>query len=151
MLNPVQPASLETQADRAVLKLRAALIEVRTKLINSVRGTLKSFGLRLGASSGNAFASQAGLRLPGELRETLGPLLVVIQHVTDEIRRYDKRILELGEKKYPVGPWRHGRSLAFAALNRSVETDWFHALESGRAAQIRWTLEEGTREVPMRP
>ena len=87
MLNPVQPASLETQADRAVLKAREALVEVRTKLINSVRGTLKSFGLRLEASSGHAFASKAGPRLPGDLRETLAPVLEVIQHVSDEIRR----------------------------------------------------------------
>ncbi len=101
MLNPVQPASLETQADRTVLKAREALVETRTKLINSVRGTLKSFGVRLGASSGHAFATKAGPRLPAELRETLGPLLLVIQHATDEIRRYDKRIVELGEKKYP--------------------------------------------------
>ena len=27
--------------------------------------------------------------------------MVVIQHVSDEIRRYDKRILPLAEKKYP--------------------------------------------------
>ena len=67
MLNPVQPASLETQADRAVLKAREALVEVRTKLINSVRGTRKSFGVRLPASSGAAFAGQAGPRLPAEL------------------------------------------------------------------------------------
>ena len=39
MLNPIQPASLETQSDRTVLKAREALVEVRTKLINSVRGT----------------------------------------------------------------------------------------------------------------
>ena len=101
MLNPVQPPSLETQSDRTVLKAREALVEVRTKLINSVRGTLKSFGVRLPASSGAALASKAGPRLPHELRETLGPLLLVIQPATDEIRRYDKRILQLGEKKYP--------------------------------------------------
>ena len=84
-----------------MLKAREALVEVRTKLINSVRGTLKSFGMRLPASSGAAFASKAGPRLPDELRGTLGPLLLVIQHATDEIRRYDKRILRLAEKKYP--------------------------------------------------
>ena len=72
MLNSVKPASLETQSDRTVLKAREALVEVRTKLINSVRGTLKSFGVRLPASSGAAFASKAGPRLPDELRETLG-------------------------------------------------------------------------------
>ena len=51
ILNPVEPCSVETQNDRAVLKAREALVEVRTKLINSVRGTLKSFGLRLPAAS----------------------------------------------------------------------------------------------------
>ena len=101
MLNPVKPRSLETQSDRTVLKAREVLVEVRTKLINSVRGTLKSFGVRLPAASGAAFASKAGPWLPNELRETLAPLLLVIQHATDEIRRYDKRILQLAEKKYP--------------------------------------------------
>ena len=101
MLNPIQPASLETQSDRTVLKAREALVPVRTKLINSVRGTLKSFGVRLPASSGAAFASKAGPRLPAELRETIAPLLLVIQPAADEIRRYDKRILQLAEKKYP--------------------------------------------------
>jgi len=101
MLNAVEPCSLETQHDRGVLKAREALVEVRTKLINRVRGTLKSFGLRLPAMSSPAFAKKAGPLLPDELRDVLSPLLLVLQHTTDEIRRYDKRIEELAEKKYP--------------------------------------------------
>lgn len=101
MLNAVEPCSLETQNDRAVLKAREALVEVRTKLINNIRGTLKSFGLRLPALSSPAFAKKAGPLLPGELREVLHPLLLLIQHASDEIRCYDKRIEELAEKKYP--------------------------------------------------
>ncbi len=101
MLNPVEPCSLETQNDRTVLKAREALVEVRTKLINSVRGTLKSFGLRLPAVSTAAFPKKASPLLPGELRDVLHPLLLMVQHATDEIRRYDKRIEELAAKKYP--------------------------------------------------
>ena len=100
MLNPVQPCSLEVQHDRAVLKARDTLIATRTKLINSVRGTLKSFGYRLPSCDGSAFTKKAAAHIPAELA-TLRPLLLVIQHVTDEIHRYDKRIEQLCER-YPA-------------------------------------------------
>ena len=63
MLNAVQPCSLGIQCDRAVLKARETLVETRTKLINTVRGTVKSFGERLPASSSEAFVKKA--RPPG--------------------------------------------------------------------------------------
>ena len=46
--------------------------------------------------------NKAGPRAPHELRDALEPLLEVIQHVSDEIRRYDKRIEKLGAEKYPA-------------------------------------------------
>jgi len=101
MLNCVQPCSVEIQRDRVVLKARDTLIATRTKLINSVRGTLKSLGHRLPACDGAAFVRKAGPRIPAELNETLRPLLLAIQHVSDEIRRYDKRIEQLCER-YPA-------------------------------------------------
>jgi transposase len=101
MLNCVQPCSVEIQHDRVVLKARDTLIATRTKLINSMRGTLKSLGHRLPCCDGDAFARKAGPHIPAELNETLRPLLLVIQHVSDEIRRYDKRIDQLCEK-YPA-------------------------------------------------
>jgi len=51
MLNAVEPCSLAIQCDRAVLKARETLVETRTKLINTVRGVVKSFGERLPASA----------------------------------------------------------------------------------------------------
>lgn len=101
MLNCVEPRSLEVQHDRAVLKARDTLIATRTKLINSVRGTVKSFGYRLPACDGAAFARKAGPCVPDELAATQKPLLQIIQHVTDEIRRFDKRVEELCER-YPA-------------------------------------------------
>jgi len=101
MLNPVQPCSVEIQRDRAVLKVRDTLVATRTKMINSIRGALKSLGYRLPASSGEAFVRKAGPAIPAELKATLQPLLLVIQHTSDEIRRYDKRI-ELLCEKYPA-------------------------------------------------
>ena len=102
MLNAVEPCSLGIQCDRAVLKARETLVETRTKLINTMRGAVKSFGERLPASSSEAFVKKARPQLPDELRDALEPLLQVIQHVSDEIRRYDKRIEKLGAEKYPA-------------------------------------------------
>ena len=73
MLNAVEPRSLAIQRDRAVLKARETLVETRTKLINSLRGTVKSFGGRLPASSSEAFVKKAGPRVPDELRPRSNP------------------------------------------------------------------------------
>ena len=102
MLNAVEPCSLAIQCDRAVLKARETLVETRTKLINTARGTVKSFGERLPDSSSEAFAKKARPQLPPDLRDALEPLLEVIQHVSDEIHRFDKRIEKLGAEKYPA-------------------------------------------------
>ena len=95
MLNAVEPRSLQVQRHRTVLKARETLVATRTKLINSLRGTLKSFGHRLPSCGGCAFVNKAASAIPDELRDTLQPLLLVIQHVSDDIRRYDKRIEQL--------------------------------------------------------
>ena len=64
MLNQVQPCSLETQADRTLLRAREGAVAARTKLINLVRGTVKSFGERLPKSGTEAFAKKAGTAMP---------------------------------------------------------------------------------------
>ena len=101
MLNAVKPCSLEVQRHRAVLKARDVLVATRGKLINSLRGTLKSLGHRLPACDAAAFAKKAGPDVPDELRDTLQPLLLLIQHASDEIRRYDQRIEQLC-RHYPA-------------------------------------------------
>ena len=65
MLNAVKPCSLAIQCDRAVLKARETLVETRTKLINTVRGVVKSFGEGLPASSSEAFVNKARPQVPG--------------------------------------------------------------------------------------
>ncbi len=149
MLNPVQPCSLETQQDRTLLRAREGAVAARTKLINLVRGTVKSFGERLPKSGTEAFAKKAGAAMPASLRETLSPLLLVIQHLSDEIRRYDKKIEQLGEEKYPqtrrmrsirgVGPI---TSLAFV-LNLDNDAT---KLKSSRAAGPRMGLRPKKRD-----
>ena len=75
MLNPVEPPSLETQADRTVLKACQALLEVRTKLINSLRGTRKSFGcgIRPCKNEYDCHAQRRRQTLQSQRPETVGP------------------------------------------------------------------------------
>lgn len=62
---------------------------------------MKSLGYRLPVCSAEAFPRKGGASIPVELKETLGPLLLVIQHANDEIRRYDRRIEQLCQH-YPA-------------------------------------------------
>ena len=140
MMRAVTPCSLETQQHRTVLRARDGAVQARTKLSSQGRGLVKSFGVRLPACDTAACAKKAAAAMPSDLKDTLGPLLLVIQHRSDEIRRYDKKIEQLGDEKYPhtlrmrsirgVGPI---TALAFVLnLDNAVEK-----LESRRAAGPR--------------
>ena len=149
LLHAVHPCSLSTQVDRTVLRARDSAVQARTKLINMVRGTVKSFGERLPKCTTEAFAKKGGAALPSYLEDTLGPLLLVIQHLSDEIRRYDKKIKQLGEEKYPqtrrmrsihgVGPI---TSLAFV-LNLDNDVT---QLKTSRGAGVRMGLRPKQRD-----
>ena len=140
MMHAVTPCSLETQQHRTVPRARDGAVQARTKLSSQGRGLVKSFGARWPACDTAACAKKAAAAMPSDLKDTLGPLLLVIQHRSDEIRRYDKKIEQLGDEKYPhtlrmrsirgVGPI---TALAFVLnLDNAVEK-----LESRRAAGPR--------------
>jgi len=74
---------------------------VRTKLINFVRGTVKTAGARLPKCSTPSFAVKAKEAIPKGLRRALAPILRQIKHVTKEIAGYDKQIQTVSKKRYP--------------------------------------------------
>jgi len=100
MLHEVEPRSLESEQNRALLRMRASLVEARVKPINSVRGVLKSFGEKLPAASSETFAVMAAPRLPAELRGQVHPTLLAIECLTAEIKVYDTRVRELCDGRY---------------------------------------------------
>jgi transposase len=100
LLHPVQPRSLESEQNRALLRMRASLVEARVKLINCVRGVLKSFGEKLPACASTAFAQIAWAHIPGELRPETHPALLTIAQLTAQIKVYDKRVRELCNGRY---------------------------------------------------
>ena len=76
-------------------------MKARTKLVNHVRGVVKSFGGRTTGVNVDNFHKAAEARIPEEIRETLRPVLKVIGELADKIKLYDKRAEKLCKKEYP--------------------------------------------------
>jgi transposase len=100
LLRPIVHRSPEAQADLAIVRARGGVVEARTKLIQAVRGMVKSSGHRLPVSSAEAFPRKCRELLPERLEPALVPLLETIEVLTQKIRGYDKKVDELSEK-YP--------------------------------------------------
>lgn len=101
LLSPIQHRGPEAQTDLALLRSRAALIESRTQLINHVRGSVKPWGKRLPSCSADCFHDKAREQLPGEVSETLSPVLDQIGLLTKSIRSYEGQIAKLCQGSYP--------------------------------------------------
>jgi transposase len=101
LLSPIRHRSAQAQADLAILRSRDALVRSRTLLINHVRGTVKSCGVRLPSCSAECFPSRATTGLPESLAPTLLPLLETIAGLTRQIRTYDRQIEGLCRSRYP--------------------------------------------------
>lgn len=99
-LYPIQHRSTEVREDLLVIRVRDSLVESRTKLISTVRGMVKTMGARVAGCSSISFAKKAAEQIPLEVRETLQPLLRMIQTLSEEINSYEKRIEKLGSEKY---------------------------------------------------
>ena len=99
-LFPIQHRSRKVRQDLVVLRARDALVSVRTQLINTTRGLVKSMGARLHKCSSQSFPKKVEEALPTELREALLPLVRLAEELSDRIQAYDKRIEQLGREKY---------------------------------------------------
>jgi transposase len=102
LLAPITHRSKEAQAHLAIQRARDAAVNVRTSLINHVRGVLKSNGHRAPGVSPESFGIRAAESIPSELAAALNPLLRLIQQVSAQIKHFDQQIARLGQKQYPV-------------------------------------------------
>jgi transposase len=99
-LYPMEHRSTEVRQDLVVLRARDALVTVRTQLINTTRGLVKSMGARLPKCSSPSFPKKVEEALPAEVREALLPLVRLAEELSDCIQAYDERIEKLGREKY---------------------------------------------------
>ena len=98
LMHPIRHRSAQAQQDLAVIKARDALVRMRAALIAHVRSVVKGFGHRLAKGGSDAFARKA--KLPEELQPALGPLLEVIEELSQRIRAYDLAVEETAGR-YP--------------------------------------------------
>ena len=100
LLHPIQHRGAEAQEHLALIRARDQLVRARTKLINHVRGAVKSVGGRIRKCSAEAFAARARHEVPAELRTATEPVLNVITDLTRRIHEMDTRVERIAQK-YP--------------------------------------------------
>ncbi len=100
LLHPIRHRSEKAQADLTMIRARDALVQVRTKLMNCVRGMVKSMGSRLPGASGECFARRVREHVPKAIRDALTPLLDQIEQISTQLREYDKRIEQMARTQY---------------------------------------------------
>ncbi len=101
LLSPIQHRSAKAQADLTLLLSRDALVRSRARLINHVRGVVKSIGGRVPSCSADSFARKAPEHLPAELAEALSPVLRHISGLTASIHKFDYQIEQMCRYAYP--------------------------------------------------
>lgn len=101
LLRPVRHRGEQAQADLAMLRARKALVESRTRLVNSVRGMVKAVGGRLPKCSTASFATKVQDHLPQSLRPALEPMLAAIAGLTEQIKAMTRDLKQLARERYP--------------------------------------------------
>lgn len=101
LLHGSEHRSEETHEDLAIIRAREVLVRTRTRLINHVRGAVKSIGHRVPRCSSASFHRTAAEAIPPGLQPALEPLLEMLEQLTEEIRAYDRRIERLAAESYP--------------------------------------------------
>jgi len=99
LLCPIRHRGEQVQMDLEIIRARDLLVRERTRMVNHVRGVVKSMGERLAASSTASFGHK--VKIPEALNEGMQPMLEMIRELTKKIRAYDLMIKEAAANKYP--------------------------------------------------
>ncbi len=101
LLFPITHRSEEKQQDLAAIRVRAQLVKVRTQLVNTARGVVKSLGGRLPGGDAEYFPQKSWKAVPAGLRAALQPLYAALQEITAQIGKLDRQIERLSKQQYP--------------------------------------------------
>ena len=101
LLRPIQHRSEKAQTALMVIRVRAALIAVRTSMVNTARGLAKALGERLPKCDGDQRGVLRAESLPPKLRQVLEPLLKEVESITEKIQESDREIEQIAGKDYP--------------------------------------------------
>jgi transposase len=98
MLQDVEERSEGAQLDLAIIRIRDLLVDLRTALINGIRGGSKQFDVRYSGKSPDAFWKS---EVPSKLEPVFKRAMRVVQELCAAVRHYDVEIADLAKKKYP--------------------------------------------------
>lgn len=101
LLSPVRLRSDKSHCGRMHQRVRTQLIEIRTSLINLVRGCARSSGHALPKCSTPSFTKMCAKHLPAEYQRILGPALAQLAALQEQISAVDKETARLGENVFP--------------------------------------------------
>ncbi len=90
----VHVKSPQGQALRALMGGRKQLVELRLELENHIRGTLKTFGIKLGSVTAAAFSAKAETAIAGKddlLKEVIVSMLAARDAILEKQRQLDRR------------------------------------------------------------
>jgi transposase len=100
LLAPVEHRGSQAQADLAVAKARDMLVASRTRLVNCIRGTVKSFGERLPACTAESFHRHARSGVPESLKPAMEPLFETLAAIEKQVDAHEKTLKAMA-KRYP--------------------------------------------------
>ena len=101
LLRPIQHRSEKAQQHLMKIRVRAKLVDTRTSLVNAGRGMSKAVGERLPACDADAMGLEQMAGLPAGLKETLKPLLELVESLTKKIKECEKEIEQIARIEYP--------------------------------------------------
>ncbi len=101
LLRPVKLRGEDCRASRSVLHARDLLVRTRAKLVNFVRGQVKTFGGRVPSCSTPAFRNKAVGHVPEPIRSVVTPMLEMLEELEKRIRDFDREIERLCEEQHP--------------------------------------------------
>ena len=101
LLRPVQHRSERAQEHLMVIRVRAALVEARTMLVNAARGLTKATGERLPSCDADQMGVERMESLPAGLQNSLRPLLEEVESLTEKIQALDQQIEQIARTEYP--------------------------------------------------
>lgn len=101
LLRPIRHRSEQAQADLMTIRMRAALVEARTGLVNAARGFSKAMGERLASCDADALGVEKLAALPAGLGARLQPLMEAIESLTEQIKKLEGHIEQIARIEYP--------------------------------------------------
>jgi transposase len=101
LLHPIRHRSEEVQLDLTRIRVRAALVEARTALVNTARGLSKALGERLPKCAAAYLGVDEIQVLPAGVRQVLEPVLQQIESLTEQIDICDQGLEQIARTQYP--------------------------------------------------